>query len=385
MKKILSLFLAAALALGLCACTAAAPASGGGQAELVEDSEYVFQPPEGETPLDGGGALIAFAADESGVDSGPNAAVWQGVQTFAQTFHFGEPLSFVAEDNSTESAMAALRAAAESGASLVVCRGEPMAAALYSLQGNYPTVSYLLLDGEPHSSDYVTYTTNSNVHCVLFQEEQAGYLAGYAAVMDGYTRLGFLGAEKLPGIVRYCTGFLQGAEAAAELQGEQIALQIWYSGSYEASEEITARMSGWYANGTQLVFACGGSLAQSCVDAARETGGKVIGAQWDQAALGEQVLTSAVECACAAVQQSLYSFFANGGAWNGEMAGQTAMIGYSDGAVALPTSEWRFRRFTREEYAALYARLREGTVKVERYSDADDLPETGNVAVYSQN
>ena len=104
-------------------------------------------------------------------------------------------------------------------AEMVVCGGRNMEVPLFTLQSNYPTVHYLMLDGEPHSDDYATYTTASNVHCILFSEEQAGYLAGYAAVEDGYTQLGFLGADMLPGIVRYGTGFLQGAQAAAEQNG----------------------------------------------------------------------------------------------------------------------------------------------------------------------
>lgn len=384
MKKTLSFLLAAALGFGLCACGSTASSSEETPSALVEDSSYVLQLPEGADPLDGGGALIAYAAGPGGVEAGEDAAAWRGVQTFAETFHYTAQ-SYTAEGPGREAALAALRAAAESGASMVVCRGETMAEALYSLQGNYPTVSYLLLGAEPHSEDYATYTTNANVHCILYQEEQAGYLAGYAAVMEGYTSLGFLGAEKMPGVVRYCTGFLQGVEAAAERQGEEAALKIWYGGSYDASEEITARMAGWYQEGTQLVLACGGTLAQSCVDAARENGGKVIAAGWDQASLGDQVLTSAIECDSATVQQSLYSFYAGGGAWDASLAGQTESLGYSTGSLALPTGDWRFSRFTISDYAELYGRLREGTLRVERYSDADDLPPVSNVAIYSQN
>ena len=80
---------------------------------------------------------------------------------------------------------------------------------------------------------------------MLFSEEQAGYLAGYAAVSDGYTSLGFLERIRCPGFVRYGTGFLQGAQAAAEQNGVEVYLKIWYSGQYDASEDISARMSGW--------------------------------------------------------------------------------------------------------------------------------------------
>ena len=111
--------------------------------------------------------------------------------------------------------------------------------ALFNIQNNYPGVHYLLFDGEPHNSSYTNYTTESNVHCVLFQEEQAGFLAGYAAVTDGYTQLGFIGAEEIPGVVRYVTGFLQGAEYAAEQQGLTVDLRTWFAGTYSASDDTT--------------------------------------------------------------------------------------------------------------------------------------------------
>ena len=228
------------------------------------------------------------------------------MQDFCENFGFTAQL-FTAEGEGTEANQEALRQAAES-AELVVCAGADMENPLYELQNNYPTVSYLMLDGEPHSADYASYSTAANVHCVLFSEEQAGYLAGYAAVSDNYTSLGFLGADQLPGIVRYSTGFLQGAQAAAERNGVEVTVKIWYSGQYEASEDIAARMSSWYAEGTQLVFAAGGAMAQSAVDAAGESGGRVVAADWDQSSLGSTVIGSAVKRFSTVVQQQLYAF-----------------------------------------------------------------------------
>lgn len=387
MKKILSLFLAAVMMLGLCACGGRSPASSqdGTPSFPMEDSEYSMQPAEGGAAMEVSTAVVAFAADENGVESGPNASAWRGVKDFASNFHFASAQSFVAQDGSDEAALAALRAAAESGASLVVCCGEKMARALYKLQGNYPTVSYLLLGAEPHSEDYVTYTTNPNVHCVLFQEEQAGYLAGYAAVMEGYTNLGFLGSDKLPGTVRYLSGYQLGADAAAEIQGVEVGLRVWYAGGYDASEEITARMTDWYSSGVQVILASGGTLAESCAAAAQAAGGKVIAAGWDQAALGSEVLTSAIGCSAVTVQQALYRFYSGGQEWDTLSGGQTETVGVSTYGVALPTKEWRFKNFTRSAYATLYSNLQEGVVKVERYSDADALPITDNVAVTSLN
>lgn len=385
-RKFLSLVLCGAVAVTLVACSTQDTDTATSLA-LQDDASYILtQDENAENPLDGGGAMIALAVDSSGTDTGMNAMLWQGVQQFCTTFDFSAQL-FVAEDSGTEANEEALRQAAESGAELIVCGGRDMEVPLYEMQNNYPTISYLFLDGEPHSEDYANYSTASNTHCVLFNEEQAGYLAGYAAVSDGYTSLGFLGADMLPGIVRYGTGFLQGAQAAAEQNGVEVYLKIWYSGLYDASEEITARMSGWYADGTQLIFACGGTLAQSCVDAAQESGGHVIAADWNQSALGSQVIGSAVKRYSTVVQNQLYGFYSDGAGWNSEQSGQTEQVGVSSGALGLSTAQWNFMDFSQEEYEQLYSGIITGSVKVERYSDPDpsNLPQTANVACDYQN
>lgn len=165
----------------------------------MDDSTYTFTAPVDETASrhPAGGATIALATEQASLDDGADTLLWKGIQTFAGTYGYTAE-NHTAADTSVEAAEAALREAAESGAALVVCRGEAMAQALFNIQNNYPGVHYLLFDGEPHNSSYTNYTTGSNVHCVLFQEEQAGFLAGYAAVTDGYTQLGFIGCRGDP-------------------------------------------------------------------------------------------------------------------------------------------------------------------------------------------
>lgn len=384
-KKALALVFATMLASGLCACAAnSADSTAETQTEIVyvDDNTYTLQPAATATPVDGGGATIAFVTEYSNLDSnGAVSAAWNGVSKFSANFNFSAQ-SFVTADGDVA---AALNSAAQSGADMVVCLGDAVATELYSIQSNYPTVSYLVLDAEPHSADYTSYASNANVHCVLFAEEQAGFLAGYAAVWEGYTELGFLGGDPFPGTVRYATGFIQGAEYAAEQQGVQVNIKTWYSGIYQANEDITARMSGWYSDGTQLIFVCDGNLAQSCVQAAQGVGGRVIASDYDHASLDATVLTSAVKGYSNAVQNQLYNFYANGNAWAQTAAGQTERLTVSSGAVGLPQQEWRFTRFTAEEYNRVYQRLRNSTVRVERYSDTGSMPETANVTVQAQN
>lgn len=388
LKKLTALFLAAALTASLCACgSGEADAEPDAPRALQDDSAYTLTAGQQEQELAlPEGASVALVVDNAGAETGVNAALWQGVQVFGENFG-AEVQLFTATAESAEADQTALRDAAESGAELVVCAGADMETPLFELQNNYPTVSYLMLDGEPHSEDHASYSTAANVHCVLFNEEQAGYLAGYAAVADGYTALGFLGAEQMPGIVRYSTGFLQGAQAAAERSGVEATVKIWYCGEYEASDDITARMSSWYNEGTQLIFAVGGTLAQSCVDAAGQGGGRVLTADWDQTALGGAVLGAAVKRYSTVVQNQLYDFYAGGAGWSEEDAGQSERVGVAAGAVGLATAQWGFLTFTQEQYAEVYDRLVSGTLRVERYSDPDPaaMPQMTNVDYEYQN
>ena len=385
MKKLIALLLCLSLLVSLAAC-----GQGGQTAETaaftvpLDDASYVYQPADDAVPLPGG-ASIALAADAAGIESGPDALLWQGIQTFAANFGYTAQSCLYGEGASLATAEDALRAAAQSGAALVVCRGEAMAKALFNIQANYPNVHYLLFDDEPHSEDYTNYSTEASVHCVLFREEQAGYLAGYAAVAEGYTALGFVGRDELPGIVRYCTGFLQGANAAAERQGQNVTLRVWYTGDIGDPAVATQRMIDWYDNGTGLILADGDALMQSALEAVNQTGAKAFATGWDQNALGERVLGSAIQCYNTAVQRQLYKFFSGNSTWSQQDAGQTERLGYTDGSVALAGSAWRFNNFTQNDYERLYEQLRNSELEVEAYADMNTLPDTPLVTVTVEN
>lgn len=370
------------LAVSLCACSAASSSSSSGaqaveESPLVDDSLYVYNVEE-EVTLSRQGSTVAFVADTAGTETGPDAALWRGVQAFADTFGYTAQL-YQAEEDSLAARESALRTAAQSGAAMVVCRGDEMATALYSVQNDDPSVSFLLFDAEPHTEDYTAYQTASNTSCVMFSEEQAGYLAGYAVVIDGRTKLGFVGAEAMPDTVRYCTGFLQGVDAAAQSQGVQASVEVWYVGSENAGDVVTQRMGEWYGNGVQAVMAAGEGTLQECIDAAQGTGAVVIGTDWDCTDSDSVVLTSAMKNYSSEVQHALYEYFKTGG-W-GSNGGSTVRVGASENAVGLPQVNWRMTDFTQREYEKIYKNLHDSVTKVERLSDVSSLPETPNVAV----
>jgi basic membrane protein A len=276
--------------------------------------------------------------------------------------------------------------AIDKGAKVVVCPGYLFEEALYEVQTKYPDIQFLLLDGEPHTADYSTYKTEANVHCILYKEEQAGYLAGYAAVMDGYTKLGFCGGMAVPAVVRYGYGFVQGADAAAAELGlakDAIQINYWYAGGFAPTDDIRTKMDGWYTGGTEVVFACGGGIYLSVVAAAEAANGKVIGVDVDQSAVSEVIITSAMKELALSVEQSLKVLYGNSIKWPADLAGKTSTLGAAEGDVGLPTAagSWRLKTFTVDQYMALFDKLVKGTIVVDNSSDIEKTPAVTIAAV----
>lgn len=325
---------------------------------------------------------IAFMSGEGELeDETFHRSTWEGVAEYADesriTYSYYRP----AED--TEAAREkAVKEAVKKGARIVIAQGYPFEEVFYHLQNEYPKVQFLLLDGEPNNGEK-EYETSPNVHCILFREEEAGYLAGYAAVSEGYSRLGFAGGKDIPQIQRYGYGFIQGAEDAAKQGKRAIEMKYWYADSFEPSPGIESKMKEWYKNGTQVIFACGGGISQSVIMAAEEFGGKVIGVDRDQSGDSETVLTSAVKDLTGAVVEALEELYDNGGVWNDTQAGKSLVLSAKEQGVELPEEKdsWRFENFSKRDYRSIYRVLK----RKERNISVSSMPVTEKVRVEKQN
>ncbi len=364
MKKIIALVITLAMIFTVVACQAKPAADAPAPAE------------------EGSSAYIALVTDVGNIDDKSfNEGTWNGVKQYAEAngvkYDYYRP-----SEDSTAARVETIGTAVSEGATVVVCPGFLFEDAIYEVQDKYPEVQFLLLDGEPHTADYSDYKTASNTHCILYQEEQAGYFAGYAAVKDGYTKLGFLGGMAVPAVVRFGYGFVQGADAAAAEMGNtaDVSVKYWYCDSFAPSDDIQIKMSGWYTDGTEIVFSCGGGIYLSTVAAAEAAGAKVIGVDVDQSAESELIVTSAMKGLANSVVLALESLFANDGKWDAEHAGVTAKLGVAQDCVGLPTAEgsWRLSTFTVEEYDALYNKVKSGEIVV---SDVTETAPVVTIAV----
>ena len=148
-----------------------------------------------------------------------------------------------------------------------------------------------------------------------------------------------------------------------------------YGSNFSASTDLQTMINGWYVNGTEIVFACGGSMFQSIVAAASANDGYVIGVDVDQSGESEDVVTSAMKGLADAVQWAVAKVY--DGTFD-TIGGQQTSLGVADNAVQLPTGadSWRFETFTVEEYESLYQQMVDGTLVVDDDYTVMDNAET---------
>ena len=310
------------------------------------------------------------------MDGGFNQGTYEGVKNYAEannkTYQYYQPEN--GANATDDDRVAAMRLAIQNGAKVIVTPGFLQANAISTVAAENPDVKFVFVDGWALGLD--------NVTAIVYKEQESGYLAGYAAVKDGFTKLGgtFGGGGSNPACNRFAYGFLQGANAAALELGKVVdcKLSFKYGDSFSASSELETQITGWYKAGTEVVFACGGSMVTSVISAANSTeNGKVIGVDVDQSGLSERVITSAVKGLTASVELVLKQYYA--GEWDAKLANVAQNLGAAEDATGLPTAEgsWRFTSFTLEQYNTLFNSIKNGTVT----PDAD-LPSDVNDSAF---
>ncbi len=382
-KKVVSLLLVAAMS----ATMIAGCGSGNGTTEEstpaatgTEAAENNADNADAADTTDNSDKKIAMITDSGDItDESFNQITWETCVAYGDDNNVEYQYYKPAEDTDEER-INAIDMAVQEGATVVVMPGYLFGPAIAEEQELYPDVSFIAVDVT--ESDIVDLSGNAtgindNVYICSFQEEQAGYLAGYAAVKDGYTSLGFLGGIAVPAVIRYGYGYIQGINDAAEELGVDVNVKYYYGGQFYGDDAITARMEGWYADGTQVVFACGGGIYTSAVDAANEHDGKVIGVDVDQhPTIGDICITSAMKGLHSAVYDALDAYF--NGDW-ASIGGKSEQLGLAQGDyIGLPTDDasWGFSTFTIDEYNTVLAGIKDGSITVS--NDTENQPEVGS-------
>lgn len=390
-KKALSLVLASAMVASLVGCGSSAETETPSAAETTTTEAAATEAAATETATTEAAATEAATTDNSDkkiamiTDSGDitdesfNQITWETCVAYGEANGIETQYYKPAEDTDEERINAVDLAVAE-GATVVVMPGYLFGPAIAEEQDLYPDVTFIAVDvteGDIVNLAGENVALGSNVYICSFKEEQAGYLAGYAAVKDGYTSLGFLGGIAVPAVIRYGFGYIQGINAAAEEMGVDVDVKYYYGGQFYGDDAITARMEGWYADGTQVVFACGGGIYTSAVDAAAQYDGKVIGVDVDQfPKIGDACITSAMKGLGSAVEAALDAY--TSGNWS-SIGGKSEQLGLTQGDyLGLPTADasWGFKTFTKDEYETVLNGIKDGSITVS--NDTENQPEVGS-------
>ena len=399
-RKGLALLLTAVMAMtALTACgnkaEEPAPAAASSASEEAESAESTSSASEeaASTEEATGDMRVAMVTDYGDItDQSFNQTTYEAAKAFCE----GNGLDFTyfkpASDSDADRVAQIDNAIAE-GYNVIILPGYAFANAIYETAPMYPDVKFVALDVS--EGDLTAYGEREfdgpNVFSAVYQEELAGYMAGYAAVKMGYKKLGFLGGMAVPAVIRYGFGFVQGADAAAgELGLSDVEIKYVYGGQFFGDADITAVMDTWYGAGTECVFACGGGIYTSAAEAAAKTGGKVIGVDVDQApiidgAYGEGMTVTSAMKGLAATVDTLLSAIRDG-AW-GDYAGQIQNLGVisenpEDNYVQLPASTQWSDKFTEDDYKTIVAGMLNGDIKVDNNTDA--MPAVSNVTVDDQ-
>ncbi|WP_330368778.1 BMP family lipoprotein [Butyrivibrio sp. FC2001] len=352
-----------------------------------ESTEEATEEAADETATEASGDYkIAMITDSGDItDMSFNQTTYEASKAFAEAqgvdYQYYKPT-----EDSDEARIAAFDNAVSDGYNVIVVPGYLFAGMIASCAEENPDVTIIALDCSEGDFEGAGMTElPSNVCSFTYQEELAGYMAGYAVVKEGYTKLGFLGGMAVPAVIRYGFGFVQGANDAAKDLGNAADVEVnyVYGGQFFGDESVTAVMDTWYQGGTEIVFACGGGIFTSAGEAAKKAGGKVVGVDVDQSGTidglyGDGIcVTSAMKGLAATVNSTLTDLFA--GKWD-SYAGKIENLGLVSGDdptlnyVQLPTETWSMKKFTVDDYKALVASMYAGDVTVS--SDIEAMPET---------
>lgn len=352
MKKLISLFLATAMALGMTAC------SGGKTSEDTSENSSEIQVQNTQNESSDGKYEIALITDVGTIDDKSfNQGSWEGVVRYAEETGISHKY-YQPPEKSTEALIASIELAIKGGAKTIVCPGFLFEVAVYDMQKKYPDVNFIILDGTPKSSDAgdAEYLVADNTVSIYYAEQEAGFLAGYAAIMEGYRNLGFMGGIAVPAVIRYGYGFIQGADYAAKELGlakDDVKINYTYVGNFDASPDNMAKASAWFNEGVEVIFACGGAVGNSVMKAAESfEDKKVIGVDVDQSSESETVITSAMKNLQASVYEQLKAIY--NGTFEG---GKTIVLGADTNNVLLPIETSKFQNFTIEQYNEVYGKI----------------------------
>lgn len=380
------------LVLLLAGCTGQTTAGGQAGGEASQQSL-----PGGSTLTDGAEIALLITEQQKLDDFG------QGVISTVSRFAGEQGISYGAytvDSADTDATLATIELAVKGSAVMLISMGDEMAAVVERAQVLYPDLQFIVLN-----TSYQP-TLRSNTLLVEFDELQAGWLAGYAAVLQGYRLLAVIeqppaaeveppesdttseaasaqstppqeaasaqsnteaaaGTAAVPqGDTQAVTaqastaqlrntGFVLGAEACAQalnLQEGSVTVAVWQN-NYQTAALRRQALSELYAEGVEMLFVASEGDQSDAWRAANAAGGGLISVEMPALYLSGEGFASVGRSPAQPLASLLAQWYV------GSLpADKTVFCGLAEAGYTLATTGFdRFTTYVQEQIAALFA------------------------------
>lgn len=349
LKRIIVCAVCVAAAFALCFALGGC----GGQEEAIPEENVDYE--------------IALVTDDGLINDGGHSEVaWNAIVDFGGTNGISHKYYKAAEP--TDSAFEEIiRTAINRGAGLVIIDNSSMQEVAYNMQKEYPEISFAMTESEPYDENG-DIRVDKNTVAVAFDSGQAGFLAGYTAVNEGFASVGFIGQSESDEIKGFGYGFVKGANRAAKERCSTVSMKYLYCDDSMDSEAVSKMAADMYDDGVECIFAAGGNIQDPVIEAADLHDGKVIGSITDQSSKSERVITSATYDISGAVKKLLKEYK------SGEFPGGE-IIRYNafNKGIGLEVRNNRLDKLTQRQYDIVYGMLAGGDIKIR--TDRVESPE----------
>lgn len=325
------------------------------------------------------GADVSLCTTVGGVfDRSYNEGTWNAMVDINRQYPDMDVNYYTPKEEKESDLYSILEIAAKGDPELIIATSFSFAKPIGIVQYKNPDINYLAVDTVPTDEDGNEDIADNTV-AISFSEHESGFLAGYAAVKDGYRNLGFIGGMAFPAVKRFGYGFLYGASEAAKdlgLKNGEISVKYTYAGTFSPSPEIMSLATSWYHGGTEVIFAAAGDGGNSVIKAAEQCGKKFIGVDSDMSKESEVVITSALKDVYSVISQ-IITDYREGNFEGGVLKNYSA----KEHGVGLPMDTSRFRTFDKKQYDEVFQRLVNGEFEMNTEAEYAEDIEVENIIV----
>ena len=252
---------------------------------------------------------VTLVLDLGGVnDESFNQSAWTGAEQAAK--ELGVEVRYL-ESNKEADYESNIETAIDMGSDLIIGVGFNLTEAIEKAANAYPEQQFAIVDG---SFEKIP----SNVANIVFNEKEAGYLAGLATAKTIKSdKFGFVGGFEVPAVINYRDGFEKGLKEI----NPKATLSVQYANSFTDAAKGRAIAEQMTKNGISCIMAAAGGVNNGIYEVCAEKDAHAVAVDMAQSyILPNTILTSAIKKVDVGVAETIKSYV------NGSLKSGTASI-----------------------------------------------------------